>query len=294
MICRRCALDRPDSDFRCDANGQGQRYPRSICRPCENVRQREVWEAKTEHECHACRRTLPMSCFASRTYRCQDCHRGQALQRTRPERQAERRRGREKRGRQYTPIEDFRPWWARLARGYAGGINLTRHGWRSRKATTEGAWIARLRVELPHLYDPTLASTALEFRAKYHLDHEFRAREIKRTHKRRSDEEHGLFFDDGSLTGEVVRRLFGEAEDCPYCGRWMASDDKTLDHVWPRSKGGWHSATNAVVCCHSCNSRKHARPPATWLKLVPADRRPAVLKLWRSIGVGVEQPNLVA
>jgi len=45
---------------------------------------------------------------------------------------------------------------------------------------------------------------------------------------------------------------------CVYCG---ATEDLTLDHVIPRSRGGSHAPENLVTACRSCNSRKHARTP---------------------------------
>lgn len=41
---------------------------------------------------------------------------------------------------------------------------------------------------------------------------------------------------------------------CQYCGR--RSNDLTIDHVVPRSRGGLHEWTNLVAACKSCNHRK--------------------------------------
>lgn len=40
---------------------------------------------------------------------------------------------------------------------------------------------------------------------------------------------------------------------CAYCGN---PDAKTMDHVTPISKGGFHTASNVVPSCRSCNSKK--------------------------------------
>ena len=49
---------------------------------------------------------------------------------------------------------------------------------------------------------------------------------------------------------------------------WCRSDIKpavaTRDHLVPLSRGGEHSASNLVVSCGSCNSKKHARPLDKW------------------------------
>ena len=50
--------------------------------------------------------------------------------------------------------------------------------------------------------------------------------------------------------------------ECAYCG---TSGDKvnklTIDHVFPRSKGGPNTFTNTVTCCTECNGKKRNRTP---------------------------------
>ncbi len=46
---------------------------------------------------------------------------------------------------------------------------------------------------------------------------------------------------------------------CQYCGE--RSNDLTLDHVLPRSRGGSTSWENVVACCNRCNARKRDRTP---------------------------------
>lgn len=214
------------------------------------------------------------------------------LHRSKEVRQEERRRSYARKGKPYIPRGELCPWWKRLGKGMGGAVNLKAHGWRTRIATRDDYWLKRLRAELPHLYDSSKDTSALVFRARYNLDHEYKAKEIERAHKRRSDEEHGRFFSDGTLTGPAIRRLFGEATDCLYCGEHMRSEQKTLDHVWARRLGGWHSITNAVICCYSCNSKKHGMSPTRWLKRVSPERQAQVLKAWRTVGVVLTQPQL--
>ena len=46
---------------------------------------------------------------------------------------------------------------------------------------------------------------------------------------------------------------------CQYCG--SRTNRLTLDHVFPRSRGGITAWTNVVACCFRCNSRKRDRTP---------------------------------
>ncbi|MDV6373087.1 HNH endonuclease [Deinococcus arenicola] len=45
---------------------------------------------------------------------------------------------------------------------------------------------------------------------------------------------------------------------CQYCG---ASEELTMDHVMPRSRGGRHNWDNVVTACRACNQRKGDRTP---------------------------------
>ncbi len=43
---------------------------------------------------------------------------------------------------------------------------------------------------------------------------------------------------------------------CVYCGSFLEYAAATLDHVYPRAKGGPHHAGNLVVACAPCNRNK--------------------------------------
>ena len=49
---------------------------------------------------------------------------------------------------------------------------------------------------------------------------------------------------------------------CVYCG---STEDLTLDHIVPLSKGGAHSPDNLCIACRSCNSSKGAKRLIGWL-----------------------------
>jgi len=46
---------------------------------------------------------------------------------------------------------------------------------------------------------------------------------------------------------------------CQYCHRTFSTNELTLDHVIPRSRGGSSTWENLVACCHPCNRRKGNR-----------------------------------
>jgi 5-methylcytosine-specific restriction endonuclease McrA len=48
---------------------------------------------------------------------------------------------------------------------------------------------------------------------------------------------------------------------CQYCGAQPGSEELTIDHVLPRSKGGVSSWTNCVLACMDCNKHKADRTP---------------------------------
>ena len=43
---------------------------------------------------------------------------------------------------------------------------------------------------------------------------------------------------------------------CTYCGRRYASDNLTIDHIVPKSKGGEREWKNVTTACATCNKRK--------------------------------------
>lgn len=46
---------------------------------------------------------------------------------------------------------------------------------------------------------------------------------------------------------------------CQYCLKRPGTEELTIDHVMPRSRGGLTSWTNCVLACVECNSRKANR-----------------------------------
>lgn len=48
---------------------------------------------------------------------------------------------------------------------------------------------------------------------------------------------------------------------CQYCAQQFGVKELTLDHIFPKSKGGDNEATNLVTACKTCNGRKADRTP---------------------------------
>ena len=72
------------------------------------------------------------------------------------------------------------------------------------------------------------------------------------------------------------RTLFArDGNSCQYCGKTLASNQLSMDHVIPKSQGGETTWENIVCCCMSCNSRKGGRTPQqARMKLKRQPQRP--------------------
>jgi 5-methylcytosine-specific restriction endonuclease McrA len=51
-------------------------------------------------------------------------------------------------------------------------------------------------------------------------------------------------------------------QPCSYC---EATENITIDHIVPLSRGGRHEPENLAAACRSCNCSKGAKPLASWL-----------------------------
>ena len=62
---------------------------------------------------------------------------------------------------------------------------------------------------------------------------------------------------------------------CQYCGTRFSTQDLSIDHVVPRSRGGRTSWTNCVLACIQCNVRKGSRLlDEAGMRLIKTPRRP--------------------
>lgn len=62
---------------------------------------------------------------------------------------------------------------------------------------------------------------------------------------------------------------------CQYCGQRFKTEDLTMDHVVPKSKGGIAEWRNIVLACTPCNSKKDNRTPVqAGMRLIRQPRVP--------------------
>lgn len=71
----------------------------------------------------------------------------------------------------------------------------------------------------------------------------------------------------------ILRR---DNHTCQYCSVKLNSENSTIDHVLPRSRGGKHTWDNVVACCLKCNRQKGDRTPPE--AKMPLDRVPRPLR----------------
>lgn len=86
-----------------------------------------------------------------------------------------------------------------------------------------------------------------------------------------------------SYAGMPVRKVrltrrnvfYRDNNQCQYCGHKFRTEDLTLDHVIPTSRGGKDSWENIVTACQRCNFSKEDRTPAeAKLRLLSTPVRP--------------------
>lgn len=86
------------------------------------------------------------------------------------------------------------------------------------------------------------------------------------------------------------RNIYARDENrCQYCGKRFPTNELSLDHVVPRSRGGTSCWTNLVCACLRCNVRKGGRLPSeVGMTLV---RQPAEPRRSPLISLKLHQPQ---
>jgi len=73
---------------------------------------------------------------------------------------------------------------------------------------------------------------------------------------------------------EYIRDLERE-KVCIYC---TSSDDLSIDHLIPKSRGGPDIADNAILSCRTCNSSKGDKGVYEWYGLARRDEIPRIVE----------------
>jgi 5-methylcytosine-specific restriction endonuclease McrA len=69
--------------------------------------------------------------------------------------------------------------------------------------------------------------------------------------------------------------LARDDHQCQYCGRHFPAHLLSIDHVFPRSRGGETTWENVVCACLTCNMKKGGRTPhEAHMKLLQTPVRP--------------------
>jgi len=63
--------------------------------------------------------------------------------------------------------------------------------------------------------------------------------------------------------------------ECTYCGRKVAPEDLTMDHIVPVTRGGRSTRGNVAPACKTCNSRKKYLLPVEWEEYLKRLTNPA-------------------
>jgi len=59
---------------------------------------------------------------------------------------------------------------------------------------------------------------------------------------------------------------------CHWCGRSVAPDELTMDHIVPLTRGGRSVKGNLVTACKQCNNKKKQLLPMEWEQYLTAAR----------------------
>lgn len=56
--------------------------------------------------------------------------------------------------------------------------------------------------------------------------------------------------------------IWRDGNKCQYCRKTFPTEKLTIDHVFPKSRGGKKTWTNLVASCKKCNQKKGCRTPS--------------------------------
>jgi 5-methylcytosine-specific restriction endonuclease McrA len=224
--CKTCGETKPLQQFVKDKRRSDGRG--SWCKPCANAYGRKYYDRDLEQSRAQKRAYIDANRGRSRA---QKREYDQQWRRDNPELAREKAARDSKRFRETNP-DYFREW-------YEHHIEQQRE--RSRLV------MERLRRERPEL--------EREWKRRYRTKNAalVKEREREKTYARRALQPHSATL--ARLMTEIVQR------PCVYCG---ATENITIDHIVPLSRGGKHEADNLTPACFPCNSSKCDRLLTEW------------------------------
>ena len=88
----------------------------------------------------------------------------------------------------------------------------------------------------------------------------------------------------------LTKRNLWKRDDgrCQYCNVGLSMENATLDHVFPKSRGGKHDWENLVLACGPCNLKKGSKTPGE--AKMPLSKNPTkpkpfnVFSIWNKDG----------
>lgn len=91
--------------------------------------------------------------------------------------------------------------------------------------------------------------------------------------KHRRDAKIAGVMSDGSVTAQALKDMWISTEECLYCGIKLSRWNKSVEHMHPMSRGGYHAVGNVVIVCSACNERKRQRWFDEWIELINEPHR---------------------
>jgi uncharacterized CHY-type Zn-finger protein len=206
-------------------------------------------------------------------------------------RQEESRKKAEKKGLKYTPRGPREPY--DIERAYDRVIERNARDafdwWFAKKSDKEV--VAWYEASGEPWKNPRLTQ-GQAWSARYRVDSQFREHEKARLYLKKIKRKRKVI---AESDGTVPFDLLEKAKSCLYCGIKFNDQCKpTLDHLIPLSKGGTHSAANAVVCCLSCNSSKGNRDFLKFVEKLIEPFKTQAINAWRKLrGTSPQQQPLI-
>lgn len=241
-VCIGCGESKPLASFK-KRYGIGRRADARItrCNPCI-AQYRRDWYARSPE---ARRKAVANAARNGKEWRARNRERWNEYKRRARRRKAE---------------QEGRPLRARLTneqRHERHAVEEGRKAWRHWLTIAPDWWMAAYYEAAGNPWKNPRLSGAERYRLRYARDPAFYEREYARLQRKKV--RHRTAFADGTATAEEIARLRLLNDCCAYCGVFLTLRKRHIDHATPLARSGKHEIGNLVVCCLSCNSRKHTR-----------------------------------